>query len=245
MEKKLLEEINNIRNIMGLEVIKEQYDTLPKIIDVYPNVSFHPRTKEDRLNPNILKDIQKAAENAGIKVTINYAKTGHDKFTDSGNISRHWKGLAVDVSSIEGSGWSSRADARKKGNLVAIDKFVSELGELGYKIDQGESQAREKVVLSFGTAGHDDHIHVSNMNTGQLIDTEDEVDIENIEDDMSMEELINLKDYLVKKGKEVGKEKVNKLVDALKKLQSMKIGDIGGKIKDVITTASKSISELE
>jgi hypothetical protein len=202
MEKKLLEEINNIRNIMGLEVIKEQYDTLPKIIDVYPNVSFHPRTKEDRLNPNILKDIQKAAENAGIKVTINYAKTGHDKFTDSGNISRHWKGLAVDVSSVEGSGWLSPEDAEKKGILVAIDKFVSELGELGYKIDQGENE-REKVVLSFGTKGHNHHIHVSNMNTGQLIDTEDEVDIENIEDDISMEELINLKDYVVKKGKDL------------------------------------------
>jgi hypothetical protein len=243
MEKKLLEEINNIRNIMGLKVINEDYDDLPIINDTYPNIDFHPRTKNDRLNPKILDDIQYAAKKAGIKVTVNWAKTGHDKYTESGAISRHYRGLAVDVSQVQGYGWSSKTDAVDKGIFDDIIEFVKILKEKGYKIN---SETTSRAVLYFGFKEHGDHVHISNTNVNSNEDSEDnEVDIENIEDDISMDELINLKDYLVKKGKEVGKEKVNKLVDALKKLQSMKVGDIGGKIKDVITTASKSISELE
>ena len=247
MENKLLEEINNIRGIMGLEVINEDYKDLPQINDKYPNVNFHSRTKGDRLNPNLLDDIQDAAERAGIKVTVNWGKTGHRQFTDNGAVSRHWKGLAVDVSSIEGSGWSSKNDAKKIGNYQAIEKFVKQLKNLGYSINLGEGPKIPKAVLYFGFPGHEDHVHISNTSldgSSNYKEVDDE-DLENFDDDITMDELINLKDYLIKKGKNLGKEKINKLVDGLKKLQSMKVGDISGKIKDIITTAAKSISELE
>jgi hypothetical protein len=233
---------------MGLEVIKENYEDLPIIYDKYPNVNFHSRTKDDRLNPHLLDDIQTAAKKAGIVVTVNWAKTNHRKYTESGAISRHWKGLAVDVSSIEGSGWTSKNNAKKIGNYQAIEDFVKQLKNLGYSINLGEGPKIPKAVLYFGFPGHEDHVHVSNTSldgSSDYNEVDDDEDIENIDDDISMEELVNLKDYLIKKGKQIGKEKINKLVDGLKKLQSMKVGDISGKIKDVIVTAAKSISELE
>lgn len=167
MGKKLVNEINNIKSIMGLNILKEDSKDLPVIKDTYPNIDFHSRTNGDRLNPELLDDIQKAAQSAGVVVTVNYAKTGHDKYTDSGAISRHYSGLAVDISQIEGSGWSSKQDAMDKGIYDDIENFVSELEKLGYDINKGES-SNNKVILYFGVSDHNYHIHISNTNVENL-----------------------------------------------------------------------------
>jgi len=168
MRKKLITEIDRFKELME---INEDYKDLPAINDTYPNVDFHSRTKGDRLNPKILDDIQYAAQKAGIVATVNYARTGHDKYSDSGAISRHYKGLAVDVSQIKGLGWSSKNDAENKNIADDIENFVKYLKEKGYIINQNES-GNEKVVLYFGASDHDDHVHISNTNvknTGKSI----------------------------------------------------------------------------
>ena len=194
MNKKLIEDINNIKNIMRATLLKEQgdeYEELPKINDTYPNVDFHPRTKNDRLNPKILDDIQRAAKNAGITVTVNYTRTGHKKYTDNGGESRHYKGLAVDVSQVEGPGWSSKQDAMDKGIYDDIENFVSQLRNLGYNINKDES-GNEKVVLYFGVDGHHDHIHVSNTSVETTTSTnKKELVTKKIKDSGTKKELIN------------------------------------------------------
>jgi len=158
MDKKIITEIERNKELMG---VGDDYENLPKINDTYPNIDFHVRTKNDRLNPKLLNDIQTAAAKAGIIATVNYAKTGHDKYTDNGSISRHWNGLGVDISQIQGSGWSSKTDAESKKILDAIEKFVKNLEDLGYARNNEINQ--DKAFLYFGVKNHGDHIHVSNI----------------------------------------------------------------------------------
>jgi len=157
MKKKLITEIERNKELMG---VGDDYENLPKINDTYPNIDFHERTKNDRLNPKLLNDIQTAAAKAGIIATVNYARTGHDKYTDSGAISRHWTGLGLDISQIQGLAWGSKTDAENKEILDDIEKFVKNLEDLGYA--RNNEIGQDKAFLYFGVKNHGDHVHVSN-----------------------------------------------------------------------------------
>jgi|688.fasta_scaffold79276_2 hypothetical protein len=160
MEKRLITEIDRYKEIMGLNSLNEKYENLPKIVDTYPNITFAKRTKDDRLPKNLLNDIQAAAKNADITVQIDWAKTGHRKVSKSGNISRHWYGLAVDISHINGKGWSGKSNAKKSGIYDGIEKFVSYLKSTGYKVNS--ESGSDKAVLYFGFPDHNNHLHISN-----------------------------------------------------------------------------------
>jgi hypothetical protein len=173
--KKLLSEIDRNRELMGLSYLSERYEDLPLINDTYPSITFANRTKNDRLPKNLLDDIQDAASYAGITVQVDWAKTDHGKYTSSGNISRHWYGWAVDISHVNGQGWSSKSSAKKKGIYDGIEKFVSYLKAKGYKINS--ESGNDKAVLYFGFPSHSDHLHVSNK-SGQPSPSVDDSDVE-------------------------------------------------------------------
>lgn len=128
----------------------------------YSTIKFASRTKNDQINKALLDDLDTAAKAAGVTITVDFAKTDHDKYTASGNISRHWKNNAVDIDYIDGKVVSPV-------NSDVVNKFVDALVSMGYK-KNAEGGQNPKSVLTFGFPGHSNHVHVSNStdNTSQI-----------------------------------------------------------------------------
>ena len=122
--------------------------------DVYDNVDLIDNSKagyypsRDNINTVLLQDIETAAKAAGVKVDITTAVSGHDKGT------RHEKGNAVDIAIINGRSVSP-------SNREDADKLVKALVRMGY-VKNKENKSIPKSVLTFGVAGHDNHVHISN-----------------------------------------------------------------------------------
>jgi hypothetical protein len=127
----------------------------------YSNIKWEGAALSDKINSSLLAEINAAAKAAYIMVTISTANTGHRTNTSSGNISRHKTGEAVDISKINGVGWSSKRDAQSKNILSQIESFVTKLSSAGYKVNSESGNI--KSVLYFGFPGHNDHIHVSSQ----------------------------------------------------------------------------------
>jgi murein DD-endopeptidase MepM/ murein hydrolase activator NlpD len=149
--KKLNEDINRLRTLMSLN----EYS---KVIDTYPNIKFLDRVvgnstpSQDRINPALLNDVQKAAERAGVVVGITTAVSGHVSLP-----SRHPSGNAVDIAIIDDKAVST-------SNRRSADEFVKELvNGLGYT--KNREVGNPKSVLTFGFPKHDDHVHVSNTSS--------------------------------------------------------------------------------
>jgi len=135
--------------------INEEFkkDVILEADDVYDNVDFKDRVvgsstpSKDNINISLLQDIQTAAKEAGVKVDITTAVSGHDKGT------RHESGNAVDIAIINGKAVSS-------SNRTDAEKLVNALVSMGYT--KNVESGNEKAVLTFGFPGHDNHVHVSN-----------------------------------------------------------------------------------
>lgn len=132
---------------------------------LYKNTNFKDRVvgsstpTKDLINPSLLADVDKAATQAGIKVTITTAVSGHDKG------SRHEQGNAVDIAMVNGKGFSGgEQQAKSLGIYDGIMKFVNELVNMGYI--QNQESGNDKAVLTFGFPGHDNHIHISRKSGG-------------------------------------------------------------------------------
>lgn len=124
------------------------------------NVTVDSDTRQDKINQALLDDIKTAAKVAGVKVTITTAVSNHDEKTSSNNISRHTVGNAVDISIVNGRNVASN-EAKPD-----TTKFVEALVKMGYAFNVAES-GNDKVVLTYGFPGHDNHVHVSNR-TGNV-----------------------------------------------------------------------------
>lgn len=109
------------------------------------NVSIDSNSSTDLISSALLKDINTAARNAGIKVEITTAVSNHNERTTSGNVSRHVGGYAVDITITKQSG----------------DALVAELVKLGYKSVKDEIPSVPKSIL-WQVDGHKNHVHVSN-----------------------------------------------------------------------------------
>jgi hypothetical protein len=126
---------------------------------LYTNTKFrdyvvgNSAPSKDRINPLLLSDIDLAAKRANVEVTITTAVSGHRPGT------RHGTGHAVDIAIVNGKGFKNENDAKRKGILDSINKFVGELIKLGY-VKNAES-GNDKAILTFGFKGHDHHIHIS------------------------------------------------------------------------------------
>lgn len=170
-------------------IIKEMY---PTATDTFSNVEFRDNVvgnstpSKDRINPALLKDVQTAASNAGIQVSITTAVSGHKKG------SRHETGNAIDVAMINGKGWSGEKSAQRNGILDDINRFVSELEKLGYKKNVGET-GNPKVVLTFGFKNHHHHVHVSNKtsDSSQPEVTPTTAQIPNVSDSDDLQKILN------------------------------------------------------
>jgi len=134
----------------------------------YPNIKFDGTSSSDKINLDLLTDINNAADDSGIKVTIGTAVSGHNRMTSTGAVSRHATNQAVDINRINGVRWSSKSDAESKQILNKIESFVSNLKNKGYVINK--EYGNPKSVLYFGVADHNNHIHVSNKVDGLSTD---------------------------------------------------------------------------
>lgn len=130
----------------------------------YSNVKYdRDGTQKDKVNKALLDDVQTAAKNAGLTVTITTATTGHPSLNSS-KPSRHKTNSAVDIAIINGvsSGGASSAtngnpEFRNLGN-----KLVDELVKMGYSLNSEGSSPRS-VIWQTNTGGnHFNHVHVSN-----------------------------------------------------------------------------------
>jgi hypothetical protein len=121
----------------------------------YSNIKFsninlgNPAADVNKINANLLADINKAAVIAGVTVQITTAVSGHTSVP-----SRHPSGKAVDIAIINGKPVS-------KQNRTDADKFVKALvDDLKYAFNSEKGNA--KAVLTFDFPNHDNHVHVSN-----------------------------------------------------------------------------------
>jgi hypothetical protein len=135
---------------------------MDEAVDSYDNVDFkrigHGNPASDNISTTLLQDIQTAAKNAGLKVDVTTAVSGHKKGT------RHETGQAVDIAIINGigsdgatSGTNGNAKFRELGNKLK-DTLVS----MGY-VWNSESGNPKAVLWQTNKGGnHFNHIHVSN-----------------------------------------------------------------------------------
>lgn len=179
------------RNFNSQKVLREAMVTVSDVQSNYPNIVFNERTKEDELNKALLDDIQKAAEANDFKITVDYAKKGHGKYTKSGHISRHWKGSAVDIDFIYVDGDKKVVSPKNK---EVVEKFTDTLISMGYN-KNAEGTSNPKSVLTFGFADHDDHVHVSNTSDSSF---EGEIDTKSGDKENKPEEESIFKDMTQK-----------------------------------------------
>ena len=161
-------------------------ETMVTINDVetsYPNIIFQKRTKQDQLNKALLDDIQKAAAENNQKVTVDWAKSGHSKYSKSGKVSRHYKGSAVDIDFIYQNGEKYVVDPK---NREIVEKFTDTLKRMGYN-KNAEGESNPKAFLTFGFEGHSDHVHVSNLSdqSSEIDEPHSEPDTDDSETDDS------------------------------------------------------------
>jgi hypothetical protein len=150
-----------IKDILSIyEEFENSRKTILEVTDIYDSLDFKDNAvgnstpSRDNINTTLLADINTAAKNAGVKVDVTTAISGHHT---NGN-TRHTSGNAVDISIINGRPVSiaNRADA---------DKLVDQLVKLGYT--KNTESSNPKAVLTFGFPEHDDHVHVSNLTGAQ------------------------------------------------------------------------------
>jgi hypothetical protein len=167
--------------------INEVVDTY-RFIDFKDGVVGSSKPSKDSINTELLKDINTAAERAGVKVDVTTAVSGHRTKTSSGNVSRHSTGNAVDISIINGK--SVRTIDKN-----IIDRFVNELVKMGYV--RGKESGNPKAILDykFKGGGHEGHIHISNTGgSSSNIENNDEDSPTETPDDFLSKITNNIKD---------------------------------------------------
>jgi hypothetical protein len=122
-------------------------------VDVYPGGRADIRSGQ--VDRRVLATLEFLAE-SGLRPTVTSLRTGHSKFTTSGNVSHHWSGNAVDIAQINGVPIVGHQD---KGGVTetAVKRLMLLQGTM--RPDQIIS------LLDFGSntlsmADHNDHIHV-------------------------------------------------------------------------------------
>jgi len=131
----------------------------------YSNVKIdNDATQNDQINQPLLDDLQTAASNAGVVVTITTAKSGHGDLTINGKPSRHATNTAVDIAILDGIG-AGGASNKSNGNprfRELGNRVKNELVKLGYSLN-AEGGNQKAVLWQTDTGGnHYNHLHVSN-----------------------------------------------------------------------------------
>ena len=122
-------------------------------VEIYPGGRADIRAGQ--IDRRVLATLEFLAE-SGLRPTVTSLRTGHSKFTSSGNVSHHWHGSAVDVAQINGVPILGHQD---KGGIT--EQAVKRLMLL-----QGTMRPDQIIsLLDYGAntvsmGDHHDHIHV-------------------------------------------------------------------------------------
>jgi hypothetical protein len=122
-------------------------------VDIYGPGRNDVRTGQ--IDRRVLATLEYLAE-SGLRPSVSCLKSGHARLTTSGNVSEHWSGNAVDISSINGIPILGHQD---KGGIT--EQTVRRLMTL-----QGTMRPHQIIsLLDFGAntlhmADHADHVHV-------------------------------------------------------------------------------------
>jgi hypothetical protein len=122
------------------------------------NTKIDSDSSADLISSALLTDINTAAVNAGVNVTITTAISGHDVVTSSGNPSRHIAGLGVDIAIIDGVYHNGNAAKFKELG----DKLCNALKNMGYTTNGEVTYTQTPKVVLWQVTGHYDHLHISN-----------------------------------------------------------------------------------
>jgi hypothetical protein len=131
----------------------------PNPASSYPNLVIQNNTDITVLNPKLLDDINTAAGNAGVKVSIDF---GQNNYTVRSDNSRHYNGSAVDIDYIDAGSGRQHVYPQIKS---LVKKFTDQLNALGY--NENAEGPYKKAYLTFdfvenGKKTHENHVHVSN-----------------------------------------------------------------------------------
>ena len=167
-QKKLTEDILFSYDIIleNKNLIREALNIVPLAKTSYSHVKYdYDNTKNDSVNKPLLDDMQAAGQSVGVVLTITTAKSGHGAKTKSGNLSRHMKQTAVDISKLNGVG-SNGASNGTNGNSefrTLGTKVKNALVSMGYKWNS--ERGNDKAVLWQTNMGgnHFNHLHISNQ----------------------------------------------------------------------------------
>ena len=162
--RRLREKIDQSKG--GEQVVKE--DMMRVGDESYSNISVNSRAQDDYIPQPLLDDIATAAKMANVNVEISYAKKGHGKMTKSGNISRHWREMAVDLSRLQDldNPEETKLQSRRRnreGFKVAGDRLCAALESLGYNRNSEGSRNPKAVLWYMPDGSHKDHLHVSHV----------------------------------------------------------------------------------
>ena len=122
-------------------------------VEIYPGGRADVRSGQ--IDRRVLATLEFLAE-SGLRPTVTSLRTGHSKFTSSGNVSHHWHGSAVDIAQINGVPILGHQD---KGGIT--EQAVKRLMLL-----QGTMRPDQIIsLLDYGAntvsmGDHHDHIHV-------------------------------------------------------------------------------------
>lgn len=167
-QKKLTEDILFSYDIIleNKNLIREALNIVPLAKTNYSHVKYdYDNTRNDSVNKPLLDDMQAAGQSVGVVLTITTAKSGHGAKTKSGNLSRHTKQTAVDISKLNGIG-SNGASNSTNGNSefrVLGNKVKNALVSMGYRWNS--ERGNDKAVLWQTDMGgnHFNHLHISNQ----------------------------------------------------------------------------------
>lgn len=120
-----------------------------------------------RMNSGLLDDLNKVASGLGFTIRVGTAITGHSQMTTSGNVSRHTRGWAGDIDTINGVTYGS--------NPKLFTQYAKELQDAlvqsGYT-KNSESGNQAAVLFGFNDpargGNHLNHVHVSNKGSALL-----------------------------------------------------------------------------
>jgi len=162
-------------------------------------------TKYDKISDSLLNDINTAAKNADLRVTITTGKSGHREMTKSGHKSRHTTGDAVDIAIINGK--------RITKNLG--DKLCDELKKLGYDTS-GRESGNDKAVL-WQVPDHYNHVHISNTSDTSSDSNGEENNDESPNDDFAKKYMVKL----LSKAFGMNESKQNRVLNDIKKIKNL------------------------
>jgi TP901 family phage tail tape measure protein len=160
--------------------------TLTTRATVADSVSFRVEADRKRVNQGLLAEVEKAAKDLGMALTVGTAITGHSLKTTTGNRSRHVDGNAFDITAINGL----PVLAGKKGGDLA-DKLVKQLAEQGFEFGEGGHNKAFLWKTNIG-GNHFNHLHVSDTTRPDWMNDRDKAEEAAAKDDSKKRKQVDI-----------------------------------------------------